>query len=107
MRVPARFGPETGFEVRPSPAWLARKEQEKKLESLKSRLLEDSMADVWEPEMRRFLSSSANEAAAMAWLTGYPLLVFPGLFEEKAASTLRRMERQVEIRQRSRELLGV
>jgi hypothetical protein len=30
------------------------------------------------------LKLAANEAAGLAWTTAYPLLVFPGLFEEYA-----------------------
>jgi len=33
-------------------------------------------------------SSDLNEAAALAWITPYPALVFPGLFEEKAEAAL-------------------
>ncbi len=52
------------------------------------------------------LSRTANEAAALAWVTRYPLLVFPALFEEMAETALLRAERQEQIRQRSRELLA-
>jgi len=103
----ARFGPETRFEVKPGAARLARKEEEDKLEGLKRELLDKALTEAWEPQVRRFLATSANEAAALAWVTGYPLLVFPGLFEEKAASALHQFERQLEITQRSRELLAV
>jgi hypothetical protein len=107
LRVPANFGPETRFEVRTSPAGLARREEEQKLEALKRRMFEETLAETWEPEARRFLSIAANEAAATAWLSGYPLLVFPALFEEKLAEADYQMERQFEIRERSRELLAV
>ena len=50
---------------------------------------------------------AANEAAALAWITAYPLLVFPALFDEKADMAISRAERQEEIRERSRELLCV
>lgn len=101
--VPARFEPETAFELKPSP--VARRETEARLEELKSRLLEESLSRVWEPAVRTLLSRSANEAAAIAWLSGYPLLVFPGVFEEKTEGAKRVAERQVEIRERSRELM--
>ena len=53
------------------------------------------------------LSGVANEAAAVAWVTAYPLLVFPGLFEEKAVVAMAHAARQDWVFQRSRELLAV
>ena len=50
---------------------------------------------------------AANEAAALAWATLYPLLVFPVLFEEKIEAALRQAERQARILESSRELLSV
>jgi hypothetical protein len=43
----------------------------------------------------------------LAWVTRYPLLVFPALFDEQAEAALLRAERQEQVRQRSRELLAV
>ena len=54
-----------------------------------------------------FVRRAANEAAALAWDTRFPLLVFPGLFEEKAANAVRQVQRQLNIRSRSRQLLFV
>ena len=82
-------------------------EQEKELERLKTRLLRESLEEAWGPEAKVLLAGSANEAAAVAWLTGYPLLVFPALFDEKKEAAFDLMERQHEIRERSRELLAV
>ena len=53
------------------------------------------------------MRSAANEAAALAWVTPYPLLVFPTLFEEKAAFAVKLAEKQEEVLDRSRELLAV
>jgi hypothetical protein len=104
--VPTEFGPETGFEVSlTSPApWRARQEAE--LERLKSQLLAERLEGPWDPQRDGQLRRAADEAAALAWVTRYPLLVFPALFEEKAAAALLRAERQEQIRQRSRELLA-
>ena len=49
---------------------------------------------------------AANEAAALAWVTFYPLLVFPVLFEEKTAAAVRQVERQTRIYADSRELVA-
>jgi hypothetical protein len=40
---------------------------------------------------------AANEAAAIAWNTLFPLLVFPALFEEKAEAALHQARRQARI----------
>ena len=105
-RVPTKFGPETGFEVKPSPPAPFRARQEAELERLKARLLAERLERRGEPQLDSYLRRAANEAAALAWVTHYPLLVFPALFEEKAETALLRAERQEQIRQRSRELLA-
>ena len=106
-RVPTQFGPETGLEVRPVPPAPFRARQEAELEQLKARLLSERLETSWDPESDGQLRRAANEAAALAWVTKYPLLVFPALFEEKAEAALLRAERQEQVRQRSRELLAV
>ena len=105
-RVPTRFGPETRFEVTPAPSAPFRALQETELERLKSRLLVERLVETFEPEFNRQLRRAANEAAALAWVTAVPLLVFPALFEEKARTALLQAERQESIRCRSRELLA-
>ena len=104
-RVPTQFGPETGFEIRPSPPAPFRAGQEAELERLKAQLLAERLEGSREPRFGGHLRRAASEAAALAWVTRYPLLVFPALFEEKAEAALLRAERQEQIRQRSRELL--
>jgi hypothetical protein len=106
-RVPTQFGPDTGFEVRPGPPAALRAWQEAELERLKNRLLSEWLETRWDPESDGQLRRAANEAAALAWVTRYPLLVFPALFEEQAEAALLRAERQEQVRQRSRELLAV
>jgi hypothetical protein len=107
IRVPARFGPETRFEVRPVPPAPFRATQETEFERLKGRLLARQLAVVPAAELNPPLRRAANEAAALAWATLYPLLVFPVLFEEKTETALRQAERQVRILENSRELLTV
>ncbi len=104
-RVPTEFGPETGFELKPSPPAPFRARQEAELERLKARLLAER-PETRDPQLDTQLRRVANEAAALAWVTQYPLLVFPALFEEKAKAALLRAERQEQVRQRSRELLA-
>jgi hypothetical protein len=105
-RVPTRFGPETRFEVIPAPPAPFRALQETELERLKNRLLVERLAETSEPEFNGQLRRAANDAAALAWVTAVPLLVFPELFEEKARMALLQAERQERIRCRSRELLA-
>ena len=105
-RVPTRFGPETGFEVKPVPTGPFRARQEAELERLKTRLLAERLAVLCNPQSGSQLRRAANEAAALAWVTRYPLLVFPALFEEKVEAALLCAERQEQVRQRSRELLA-
>jgi hypothetical protein len=105
-RVPAKFGPETGFEVTPSPPAPFRARQEAELERLKAQLLAERLQGREETRLLSHLRRAANDAAALAWVTRYPLLVFPALFEEKVEVALLRAERQAQIRQRSHELLA-
>ena len=104
-RVPTRFGPETRFEVRPAAAPF-RATQETELERLKHRLLFKSLRTTdW--RFNTHVRRAANEAAALAWVTPYPLLVFPELFEEKVDTVLFQARRQDDVRRRSRELLAI
>jgi hypothetical protein len=106
IRVPARFGPETRFEVRPAPPAPFRATQETEFERLKGRLLARQLAGA-PAELNPPLRRAANDAAALAWATLFPLLVFPVLFEEKIEAALRQAERQARILESSRELLAV
>ena len=106
-RVATRFAPETRFELQTGPPLPFRATQENKFERLKSRLLTTQLAGLDRPELNIPLRRAANEAAALAWVTLYPMLVFPVLFEEKAATAVCQTERQARIYATSRELLGV
>jgi hypothetical protein len=105
-RVPTRFGPETGFEVRPAPPALLLARQEAELERLKARLLAARLESAQGPQFQARLKRAAGEAAALAWVTRYPLLLFPALFEELAEAASHCAARQEQIHQRSRELLA-
>lgn len=105
--VPKTFGPATRFEVNLAPAAPFKALQESRFERLKNGLLREKLDELWEPEFNTTLRRAANEAAAVSWMTAYPLLVFPALFEEKAQAALAHSERQNWILQRSRELLAV
>jgi len=106
IKVPTKFAPETRFELRPVPPAPFRATQETQFERLKTRLLARELAEAPTPELNTPLRRAANEAAALAWNTLFPLLVFPVLFEEKTEAALRQVERQARIFKNSRELLA-
>ena len=106
-RVPTEFGPETRFEVKPAPPAPFRGAHDDGLERLKRRLLLECLDALAEPRFNAYVRRAANEAAALAWVTPYPLLVFPGLFEERTRGLLRQAARQDDVRRRSRELMLV
>src|SRR5688500_2335419 len=101
-----RFEPETRFDVAPVAAVPFRGTQETELEQLKNRLLRQALDAIVEAQFYAPLRRAANEAAAAAWMTPFPLLFLPTLFEEKALSALRQFERAQSVRVRSRRLLA-
>ena len=105
-RVATQFAPETRFELRPTPPVPFRAVQETEFERLKAELLDQQLAEVPAPELNPPLRRAANEAAALAWVTQFPLLVFPVLFAEKTAAAVRQAERQARIFANSREIIA-
>ena len=103
-KLPARVAPETRFEVRPAPAAPFRVTEVNELERLKGELLWEKLEGAVGADLNARLRRAANEAAALAWTTNIPLLVFPELFEEKAVLAMHQAAKQVSIRERSREL---
>lgn len=100
-RVPTWFAPETRFHLDPGPPRPNRAVQDAALDELKNRLLAERMAEVQEPPLAPALRRAADEAAALAWLTPYPLLVLPGLLDEKAAEARRHARKQSVVRRRT------
>jgi hypothetical protein len=94
--VPAEFGPKTSFELRPAPSVPFRAVQENEFERLKNKLLAEQLVRAV-PELNAPLRRAANDAAALAWATVFPLLVFPVLFEEKTDAAVLRAGRQARI----------
>jgi hypothetical protein len=105
-RAPAKFAPERGFKTGPTLAEPRRARQAAELERLKARLLAARQAGGGDGLLEAQVSLAATDAAALAWVTQYPLLLFPVLFEEMADIAALRTARQEQIRQRSRELLA-
>ena len=102
--IPTEFGPETQFDVAPVLGPF-RVVATNRFEQLKDRLLLERLEEIWEPAFISQVRRAANEAAALAWVTPYPLLVFPVLFEEKADTAIAIARRQEQVRRRSRNLL--
>lgn len=105
-RVPTTFGPETRFEVNPTPPVPFRAVLEDEFERLNARLLRERFADERTAGLGAELRRAANEAAGLAWATAYPLLFFPTLFEEKVRAAITRVTRQAVIRAETRELIA-
>jgi hypothetical protein len=105
-RITARFAPETRFEVRPLPAVPFRGA----LETALDELVEDQVRQMLKPdapwEFSVLVRRAASESASLAWLTPYPLLVFPELFVEVTRAAVARSLRQDRIRKRTAELLA-
>jgi hypothetical protein len=98
--------PAAAFQPTPNPLPDFPWSVETELERLKSRLLKLALARVVTPALVPALRRAANEAAALAWLEPYPLLVFPTLFQEKSQTAQRQLFRQNLIRARSETLLA-
>jgi hypothetical protein len=98
-KVSARFTPETRFELAPRFESLAGDLTRYTFEQLKARLLRPVLHDAPSQTVRRQLRLAANEAAAVAWTTEYPLLVLPVLLEEKAQEVHHYALRQEQVQQ--------
>ena len=94
-RVNLQLGPDIRFELRAAPF---RATFETDFERLKNRLLDRQIDALARPELNTVVRRAANEAAALAWITFYPLLVFPTLFEEKIATALQMAARQTRVK---------
>lgn len=51
------------------------------------------------------VKQAASEAAGLAWTTGFPLLVFPALFQEKVHRARREQEKAQRIKAETAELM--
>lgn len=101
-RLRTRFAREVRFEVKPEPYRAA---ETTALETLKDRLLRQLLEQSNNTAQNFGLRRAANDAAALAWVTQYPLLVFPTLLEEKAQAARVQQRRQERVRRRSQSLL--
>ena len=93
-KLPARFARVTRFAVAPTPAAALRDAQQPEFERLKARLLQQLLQESGDAELHASYLRAAHDAAAAAWMSGFPLLALPVLFEEKAALARRQVEHQ-------------
>ena len=105
--LPAKFARNTRFAVNALTTVPFRGNQDTDLEQLKVRLLRQLLNGDVTADLNVRLRRAANEAAALAWLEPYPLLVFPTLLEEKARVATKQVAKQRKVYQRSRRLLDV
>jgi hypothetical protein len=73
---------------------------------LKDELLGNLLQETDTVSLEPRLELAANEAAALAWTTDYPLLVFPTLLAELARRERVREDRQRKIRAKSEKLMA-
>jgi hypothetical protein len=99
-QLPTKFRKETRFDVCPIISAPFRGPVESRLEHLKHTLLQPVLRGTRNPELHSKLTWAAQEAASLAWLTPFPLLVFPGLFEEKLTGARKYWLKQQKIRGR-------
>ena len=100
--VRTRFAREVRFDVKTTPF---RAEQTTELEKLKNCLLQRLLEEAQDSDQNVLFRRAANDAAALAWVTAFPLLLFPELLAEKVRAALLQRERQARVRRRSRNLL--
>ena len=97
QRVPTRFGRPTRFELSPKVVSLSDQEAQQAFHQLQARLVQPVLTEADDPTTQRQLRLAANEAAAVAWTTPYPLLLLPVLLEEKTEEARRYLQRQEEV----------
>ncbi len=102
IQAPPHEGTRSWSTERPAPR---RQTEENELDQLKNRLLRQQLAAAARAESIVTLRRAANEAASLAWLEPFPMLVFPELFAEKVRLAWTNRERQSDIRTRSAHLL--
>ena len=105
-KLAIEFAEEFRFDAR-IPAVPARGELEKALERTKHRLLLSLLRETPNTRMQDALCHAATEASTIAWMTPYPLLVFPVLLEEKAREARNKFFRQESIRARTESLYAM
>jgi hypothetical protein len=79
------------------PPRFERRELETRFADLKDELLNELFEETETLDLHPRFKQAANEAAGLAWMTEFPLLVYPALFEEIAKRERARLQRQRQI----------
>lgn len=79
------------------PPRFERRELETRFADLKEELLNELLEETETLDLHPRFKQAANEAAGLAWMTEFPLLVYPELFEEIAKRERARQNRQRQI----------
>jgi hypothetical protein len=79
------------------PPRFERRELETRFADLKEELLTELLEETETLDLHPRFKQAANEAAGLAWMTEFPLLVYPALFEEIAKRERARQQRQRQI----------
>lgn len=103
--VPANFAPPVAFEVDPEPPLPNPEEAKEQFVELRERLVSEALASTPVLNLKRFVQLAGDEAAALAVAAGFPLLTFPGLFNELVQKVRLHQKRQEEVRLRSELML--
>ena len=96
------FAPNSEFELAPK---YERELVEARFGELKEGLLDELISETETLPLHKRFEHAANEAAGLAWTTDFPLLVFPGLFDELTRNERAKATRQERIRARSEMLM--
>ncbi|MDH7501562.1 MAG: hypothetical protein QHJ82_02455 [Verrucomicrobiota bacterium] len=107
VRAPTRYAPDAELEFASASRGQWRATIHEELERLKNRLLQEYFTKPVDLALAPAIRRAANEAAALASISPYPLLVFPTLFEEKAEAAVRYHFRQQLVWDRSRRLMSM
>jgi hypothetical protein len=101
-RLDRRFAPDGMFDVPTANVRLA--DYGKRFEKLQQELVDHLFQDPMNNLLRQELERVANDAAAVAWATPFPLLFFPVVLNEKVDAQRFQDERQNRIEKQSRVL---
>ncbi len=100
-KLNAYFDPDTEFE----PELLAGEPLRAAFAALRDALVSETLEATETLALHGPLKQAANEAAGLAWTTPFPLLVFPGLFQEKIDRTRAQQDRAQRIKAQTAEFL--
>jgi len=100
-RIPTYFDPDTEFEA----PLLEGEPLRRTFAGLQDDLVNEILGETETITLHAPLKQAANEAAGLAWTTGYPLLVFPVLFNEKTEIARQRQERAQRIKAKTADLM--